>query len=307
MEVILNSRHILSKLKSDISRHGYAPNHQPYLFLYPDEEACELRYFDFARGGGIIAYRRRDNSWYMPGEPPLSAQSRIAACLEMLSYIFTEERAKKITCEDWSEELRSTLAHRLEPFSLRAARPSRVLLAPLVDLARFDAELRGKEYKGMRYARNRIRTTFHVEISTDPQTINTDAAKELLARWTSHRTGKDKVWARDYLQFIEHRFPGCEIVRAISLDGVLRGLSAGWKIPNSDTYYLYLDIHDYSDEHLGEFVSLDHFLEVKTRGHRWLDFGGSDKSLLAFKMKFHPARMYRTCDFSVVKKSALHQ
>ena len=111
----------------------------------------------------------------------------------------------------------------------------------------------------------------------------------------------ERGYKREYEKIIEGGFPGCDVARAVYIDGTLRGLTAGWGIPNSKRYYFFIDVHDYSDEYLGEFVALDHFLEAKKTGFELLDFGGSDEGLLAFKKKFHPVSTYITRNFSIMK------
>ena len=181
-------------------------------------------------------------------------------------------------------------------------RPYSIDYCPVINLEKFDADLSGGDFKGMRYAKNRFYKNHEIEIK-DATEVSRDLLLNLLSVWSKHRTAQDTVWAPDYVKFIENKFSGCDIKRALFIDGTLRGLSAGWRIPNSEGYYIYLDIHDYSDEYLGEFVSLDHILEAKKMGFKSLDFGGSDKPLLNFKIKFHPEYIYKTYNFSITDKA----
>lgn len=300
MELRTNKEEILSRLKKHIERHGYMPEHHPYLFLYYDvAKGYETVYFDFGEQGGMVGYRKR-HLWRMVGEPIASKKKRAMLFLDVLAHVFFREHAKKVTLEDWGEELRKDVEGRLGRLKLRATKPFYTLFWPVCDLGDFNENLEGKKLKGMRYARNRFLNNRVVRV-IDARDVDQTKAVELVHAWRKKRNGNDAVYPQEYVRMVENGFPGCDISRAIFVGEELRGLSAGWGIPNSKTYYLFLDIHDYSDPYLGEFVSLDHFLEARKRGYKLLDFGGSDKPLLNFKIKFHPIETYTTRNFSILR------
>ena len=88
----------------------------------------------------------------------------------------------------------------------------------------------------------------------------------------------------------------------MEVNGQIRSIYGGWKIPNSKSYYSFLGIHDYTIKDLGEVSYLDELAVAKKMGIELLDLGGIEKEHLGFKMKFHPSKMYRTDTFSIMSK-----
>ncbi len=297
MQVLSDKENIVICLNAHIKKFGYRPEHQAQLFLYEADPECKLNYFDFGDYGGIFA-ERKAAQWFISEEPIAPPAKGVQLFLEVLEHIFSARRGKKVFLEDWTLEFKNKCAEALRPLPYRILRPNTVQYCPMINLKKFDETLAGGEMKGLRYVRNRFLNNHRIDIK-DACEVPTDQMFNLLKVWAKARTARDEVWAPDYVKFIQNGFPECAIKRAIYINGILRGLSAGWRIPNSTGYYIYMDIHDYSDEYLGEFVTLDHILQVKETGFRYLDFGGSDKGLLNFKKKFHPEYIYKTYNFSI--------
>lgn len=300
MEILIDKEEILGRLTDHIRRYGHEPEHHPYLLFYYDvAKGYQITYFDFKEQGGIIAYRK-GGLWRMVSGPITAPHREEALFQEALRHIFKNCQAKKITLEDWTEESRVKILKNIGRRNLRATKPFYVLSWPVYDLRELDDALAGKKLKGMRYARNRFLNSHEVAIR-DLRAVDTEEAIKLVTSWGKKRSGRDTVYAGEYIRMIENGFPGCDIAHAIFIDAKLSAMSAGWGIPNSKGYYSFLDIHDYSDPYLGEFAGLTHFLEVKKRSYEFLDYGGSDAPLLNFKKKFHPARIYKTYNFSIVR------
>ena len=298
---ILNTQHeIQIALKAHIKKFGHRPEHHLYLYLYDIDPGYDFVYFDFGKDGGIFA-NNKGKRWYIIDEPLTPPDKRLPLFLKTAKCIFKDAGVKKISLEEWTNDSRQALARVLSPMPYRMVKPSYTLYCPVINLEDFDENLAGGKLKGLRYVKNRFLKNHEVEIKNAAE-ISPDFMLELLSVWEKNRTAKDKVWGPDYAKFIKNKFPGCDIARAIFIDGTLCGLVAGWRIANSENYYIYMDIHDYSDEYLGEFITLDHFTEAKKSGYKLLDFGGSDKPLLNFKQKFHPAYIYKTHNFSIMRK-----
>ena len=97
-------------------------------------------------------------------------------------------------------------------------------------------------------------------------------------------------------------FVWSDYAKAYFIDGKLRALTAGYRVPNSETFYPVININDYSIPTIGEFVAINDFSNIKKLGYKQFNFGGSDKRLLAFKKKFKPKKIYKTHFFSIIKK-----
>ena len=78
-------------------------------------------------------------------------------------------------------------------------------------------------------------------------------------------------------------------------------ITAGWRIPNTKNYYSAVGILDYSYPELGEVANMDDLDRLKRKGFDYVDFGGSDETLLSFKKKFRPEKIYKTYIFSIVR------
>jgi len=298
MQVLSDKKNIAIHLNAHIKKFGYRPEHHLYLYLYDVDPGYELTYFDFDEDGGIVLHRK-EKRWYIIDEPLALPEKKAVLFLEVLKYIFSKQPSlyPQISIEKWTKGFRDEVS-KILPSSYRMIRPNTVYYSPIINLEKFDETLAGGHMKGLRYVRNHFLKNYKIEIK-DAREAPTDEILRLLKIWTKMRTAHDKVWAPDYVKFIQDGFPECVIKRVVYTNGTLRGLSVGWKIPNSEGYYIYIDIHDYSDEYIGEFVSLDHILETKKMGFKYLDFGGSDKGLLNFKKKFHPEYVYKTYNFTI--------
>lgn len=301
MDIITDPKDILPRLQKQVERNGHSPEHHANLLLhYEVGENYSPVFFDFGAKGAILA-QRDGHFWWMLGEPIAREKAQTTVFHEALVYMFKGMGAKKLTLENWKGVLREEAAIPIKALGLRLKKPFRNYFWPVYDLKEYREDLLGKKFKGMRYARNRFLNNHEIEIK-DPRNVKQKDLEKLLGVWGGKRSSRDKTYFGEYAPMIANKFPGCDVRRAIFIDGVLRALSIGWHVPNSTSCYLFLLIHDYSDEYLGEFVGLDHFLAARGNGYEFLDFGGSDKNLLNFKKKFHPVRIYTTYNFSIVKK-----
>ncbi len=301
MKIVKSQERILERLTGHIKRYGHLPEHHPYLFLYYDvAKGYTPTYFDFGAEGGVITYQK-GYLWRTVSEPIAERPRKVTFFHKVLTHIFTKERAKKITFEDCTADFHALLVDDLASSQFRPTKPFYQLSWPVVDLAGFTEELVGRELKGMRYARNRF-LKYHVVDVRDARGVAHELLTRLIATWVERRKAHDTAYTGEYVKMAINGFPLSDLRRAIFIDGTFRAVSAGWRIPNSTSYYLFLDIHDYSDPYLGEFVSLDHLVEARRAGFSTLDFGGSDEGLLLYKMKFHPKEIYKTYNFSILRR-----
>jgi len=240
MKLVTDKEKILSLLREHIKKFGHRPEHHEWLFLYAAYPESELNYFDFGDDGGIFA-ERSGTRWFISEEPIAPSAQRIDLFLKVLKYIFTAPPAalagQKVSVEDWTEEFKNKCSEALRSLPYRILRPNTAQYCPVIDLEKFDATLSGRAMKRMRYARNRFLKNHKIEIQ-DAREVSADQMLNLLEVWGKMRTAHDAVWAPDYVKFIQNGFPECAIKRAVWIDGMLRGLSVGWRIPHSTGYYI---------------------------------------------------------------------
>lgn len=73
-------------------------------------------------------------------------------------------------------------------------------------------------------------------------------------------------------------------------------------IPNSNTFYGAIGLHNYSYVGLGDVLYLEDLSWLKSQGIREANMGGGESGLTAFKEKFHPKYSYKTHIFSIMRK-----
>ena len=250
---------------------------------------------------GRIIFYNKDGCWHTIAEPISSIKDKLNILKKSLKTIFQEKNAQRVVCEDYSKEFSKEVKNSIKDLGLRAVRPSDILYCPVYNLAELPQNLDGKKFKSIRYAKSRC-SRYKIKFK-DPLKIDKGVLLELVNTWIQKRKAQDEILANDYIKFIETGFPGCDIRRAFFVDNSLKGLTVGWHIPNSQAHYLFLNIHDYSDSYLGDFITIEHFLEARRRGYKMLDFGGSDKKSLMFKKKFNPSSIYKMYTFSIMRSS----
>lgn len=298
MKIITEQKKILPILGFHSNKFGHTAEHNPHFLMYTDiTKGHNIKYFDFGADGGIVFYNK-DGCWHAISEPITKSEDKISILKNSLEFIFKDPNTERVLCEDYSKEFRKEVVSSIKDLGLRAVRPLDIFYWPVYSLLEMPETLEGKKFKSMRYAKSRFYNNYRVAFK-DALQVDKSVLFTLLNTWIKHRKAKDEILANDYIKFIENGFPKCDIRRALFLNNLLKGFTVGWHVPNSDTHYLFLNIHDYSDAYLGDFITTEHFLEAKNKGYKFLDFGGSDKKSLSFKKKFSPSNIYKTCNFSI--------
>lgn len=298
MKIILDQKKVLSTLKIHTRQLGNTAEHNPYFLMYADvPKGHNIQYFDFSTKGGIVFYNK-GGCWHTISEPIAKTKDKLSILKASLKAIFREKNTKRVLCEDYSKEFRKEIVSGIKGLGLRALRPSDIFYCPIYNLEEVPINLEDPKFKDLRYAQSRFYKKYKAEFK-DALYVDKKDLLKLINAWIKQRKAKDEILANDYIKFIENGFPGCDIRLAFFINNVFRGLTAGWRIPNSDAHYLFLNIHDYSDPYLGDFITIQHFLKAKKEGYKFLDFGGSDKSSLKFKNKFNPSSIYKIYTFSI--------
>lgn len=309
MDIVSDPLKILSRIKLDIKKFGHFPEHNYYFLLnYSLAPGSRPFYFSFKEKGGILFHCKNGVCLTIP-EPIAPQKEKLKIFLKTLECLFGPHTAptpnfgvgvKKIKIEDCTVDFRKEILKNL-PASLRAIEYSASALWPVFDLKTFDEDLKGKKWKRFRYVRNLFLKTPQLKI-VDPGKVGKALLKKLVLQWKGQRKIKERVDLQQYLKTIDNNFLGCDLKKIILINEKPAAIAAGWKIPNNSSFYIFMDIHDYNFPYLGEFSILNHFLEVKKRKYQYIDFGGSDDGSLAYKKKFFPTSIYKTYDFSIVRK-----
>lgn len=299
MVIINDPRNIFQRLKYHINKFGNSPNHNPIFLLdYYIPIGYRPIYFDFKIKGGVLVYTNQKIAQIITG-PIAPAKFQRELFLATAPILFKRWHIKKLLIEDCSIELRKEILKYLPSLRLRARSPA-ILLWPVLDLVKWSEKCEGKKWKGIRYARNLFLKNPDIKIK-DAKLIKKDKLYALIKKWRTSKKG-ERVYYRQYDRAVKKGFLGCDLQKAILIKERPIALTAGWRIPNSKGYYHFISIHDYDYEYLGEFANFVALSELKQREFSFIDFGGSEKGLLAFKMKFHPTGIYKTYSFYVAPK-----
>jgi len=287
------------EIESCILRYGHLSQHNYYFYLNYSREKEKCIFFDFGIKKGIFAYQKQD-TWRILTDPIAPQDDKNKLIVDIVSWLFKNNKAKKIIMEDICEGLRKELVGTSKNKSWRVIRPSYSLVWPIFDLENWTGG--GKDWKRLRNLYHKFFKDNRIEIKR-PGEINSKDLEKMILGWKKQRRDTDHVHLLPYLRFVESGFEGCDIVRIFECDSKPISIVAGWPIPNSDrAYYSCMGIYNYDYRNIGEASYWDELLALKKAGYKKVDLGGSEGGLLAFKMKFHPVSSYKTYNFSILKR-----
>ncbi|MBI2651090.1 hypothetical protein HYX01_01340 [Candidatus Woesearchaeota archaeon] len=290
-------------IKSSIKKYGFFAEHNYMHYLYNESSANKNVFFGFNRGKGILAQvNAESNAWSLFPNGILAPESeRIDLLLESINYILKTQNAKKFAVE-LSEDIRKSLLSALnKENNFRACSTSCILYWPVYSMKMWDSRLEGRKWKKLRNIKNRFYRKNNVEVA-DSRKVSKDELLSILKSWINKRIGNDSVKKSYYTSLINNNFEGADIAKTLHVNGKPCTITAGWKIPNSNNYYSAVGILDYSYHGLGEIANIDDLDRLKKNDYEHVDFGGSGKTLLYFKKKFKPDKIYKTYIFSIVRK-----
>lgn len=290
------------RIEDSIKKYGHFAEHNYNHYLYSETKSDKNVFFDFGSGRGVLTkFHQRSNSWSLfPNGILASKDERSDLLLETADYVLKKKKGKKFAVEV-SEYLRKEILEKLHMNVLRDCSCNYVLYWPLYNMNLWDSELKGSKWKKLRNIKNRFLRKNAVKV-VDSVKVPKEKLKEIVAKWLAKRQKNDKVDRDYYYKLIENNFKGMDMAKTLYVNGKPCTITAGWKIPNTKNYYSSIGILDYSYQNLGEIANIDDLNRLKKEGYDYVDFGGSEKALLSFKMKFKPEKIYKTYIFSIVRR-----
>lgn len=299
MKIIKDVIRYSQEIQACIFACGHLAQHQYYLFLNYNREGEAHIFFDAGDNRGVMAYQKKDN-WRILTDPIAPPAEKKKILLEVIGWIFKNSRAKKIILEDITEDLKKEIGAAAKQNTWRALRPSYSLIWPIIDLTNWTGQ--GGDYKRIRNAWHKFFRDNKVEFK-DAKKINAKDLNQLILKWKAQRQDNDRVHLSPYLKFAANNFRDFDVVRLMVIRGKPISVAAGWTTPNSGgSYYSCVGIYDYDYKNIGEAAYWDEMIKLKELNYKKIDLGGSERGLLAFKMKFHPASSYITYTFSILLK-----
>jgi len=286
-------------IKSSIKKHGYAAEHNYFHYLNSEGKHDKSIFFNF-NGKGIMTHLYKDKWWYTFAEILSPKKDRLKLFFKFLDYALKNKKHEKIVIET-AKEFRKEIIKNIDKKKYRVCSTNYILYWPVFDMDKWSHKLKGKEWKKLRNIRNRFYRKHNIKV-VDPRKVANEKLKKVVDEWVKKRGANDDVDHEEYYNMIDNNFKGFDSARTIMVNNEPCAITAGWRIPNSKNYYSSIGIFNYSHTGIGEFANLDDLINLKKKGYKYVDFGGSDKILLSFKKKFKPYNMYKTYTFSIVRK-----
>jgi hypothetical protein len=283
-----------------IKKFGHTSEHNWDYYLNWGSDYEEYAYASFEDGTGILAFKTKTCAEIF-SEPLAHDPDKSARLEEFFDAILADSRMHKIKIE-LHANTRKQLLQTLPP-RFRAGHVNYSLTAPVYDLKLFDPALPGGCYKDLRNARNSFYKNHQVEV-IDARGVDKKELHAVIDEWQKNRPPRDRAYPGTFRSFVDSGFAGTTSARAFRIDGRISGINGGWAIPNTDSYYAAIGIHDYSERDMGDIMYLEDLEFLKKAGYASVDFGGSWKSSINYKLKFGKPPMYslyKSYIFSIAK------
>ncbi|MEK6837589.1 MAG: hypothetical protein AABX69_02970, partial [Nanoarchaeota archaeon] len=295
--------------KRCIEKFGYTPEHNSaYFFNFrePSERNIFLKSDD---GYGVFAvYNVKTALVFMVSEALAPREKQVEVLREAIDTCFSKLAVKKFYVQQ-DEALKVDTLNSFRGSGYRALRPLFVFYWPVFDMEKWHGDdMTGDDWKKLRNIRNRFYREHSVEV-VDSRTVDKAALHRIVDEWTRYRKlvwsvrqKSDRIYFQQYLNLIDSGFEDTTLAKTLIVDEVPSTITAGWEIPGSQgNYYSAIGICNYRYKNIGEIANLDDLYRLKSIGYRFVDFGGSQKSVLRFKLKFGPSFVYITHTYAFMR------
>lgn len=286
-------------IRNCIASFGFAPEHTYESFVDSAEEGWSSFFFMNDAGHGLMAYRiEKDNEWMVLADSVAPAPGRAQMLSSFLAYALLEAMAEAVYVQCLSET-RKELVQLAHP-DIRLRRTSEKFIWPVLDLKTYDPTLSEPRMKPLRNVRNRFSREHTLELVA-PASQPVEPLHAVVDLWKKNRPAKHRAYAAEYHTLIDEKFRGTEGALVFLVDGKAEAITASWPIPNSRGLYHSVALHTYAHWGLGEILMLKSLEYMKQSAYDFVNLGGSDENLLAFKQKFGNTTTYTTEYFSVIR------
>ncbi|MFH1173566.1 MAG: GNAT family N-acetyltransferase [archaeon] len=283
-----------------IGRWGFAAEHNYHYFTYTNEEKDSKNFFWHNGDDKGIMGRVRKGRYEVLFPPLAPPAEHLSLWLQFLTFIFDNGA---IAAEiELSPDMKQELIAKL-PSVFKASKPKWYFSYPVFDMTTWDGDtLEGGKWKDVRYYWNKFNREHKLEF-VDAKTFSKEDLYKIVEHWKQEKKKRhqERIWHGYFYNVINANFAGYDLARVTLVDGKPEALIAGFNIPNSKGYYSSIGIFNGSIDRLSMVCNLDELRLLKKLGYTSVDFGGSDKKLMEFKMKFKPAKIYKTHVFLIKK------
>lgn len=289
-----------ARIEDAIKKYGYSPEHNFWWYQSQAEENSKSVFAESKDGCGLLTIEEKDKKRCTVFSSPLASPARrVPVIIEYLNEIFQSDKTEKVTLELEGELYKNFIG--ALPTGIKARAINYTLTWPLYNLEAFECSLSGNNWSSLRKTKNKFYKNHSVTVLDAKEYKNKEALNLIVNEWRKKRGGNDRAHLHPYYNFIDSNFKGATEARIFIVDNKACGINAGWIIPNSNTFYGALGIHDYSISGLGDVLYLEDLDWLKNHGYKEANMGGGESALTDFKNKFRPKSFYKTHIFSVVK------
>jgi len=289
------------EIRNYIKKYGSCREHNYWFFYNQQTNYAKIHLFK-SKDAGIISIRYKSGIWEVIGDTLGKNEKRKDLFKEFLDYVLLTKKDKKVFVFIPEEFFNDVNALLQRSHKYRMTGNPDVYYNPVFDMDKWDEKLEGKEFKKLRNIRNKFLKSHDVEIIPSKE-INEEKLNQIVHKWRKNRPRKEmNYYTQMYLNFIKNDFEGTDIARSLVVSGEPCTITTGWNIPNSKNYYSAIGLYNYRYDGLGEVANIDDLIRIKKEKYKHADFGDSTESLLQFKKKFNPERIYKTYWFHIVRK-----
>lgn len=302
MNIIYDVSSEIERIGQSIRRFGSKPEHNVHHYMNNEPKNGKNIVFDFGDDRKILAnHNEKMDVWSLfPSGVFAPEDESIGLLREFCSYCLEKKGCEKILME-----LEESIFHKFnsalkldDSGKLKISSINHTYHWPIIDLKKWDCDLRGKDWHRIRNIIKNARRKNNLSIKACSK-ISGDLLKNVVYEWKSSRKGTDKTDYLQYTNFIDNGFEGIDYAFSILANGEPCSISAGWKIPNTNSFYLSIILHNYRINGMGELMYIQSLNDLKNMRFDAINLGGSENSLLSFKEKFKPHQMHKTYEFTV--------
>ncbi len=297
-----NEKEIESAAKACIARYGSTAEHSYEYFVYYTGEGESRVFFQSPEGFGMMAYENtKQDTWELVGDPIAPPGARAQLITEFVKASFSTD-APTMSLEILDETYRGLCKMLPAEFSMSPI--IETLIWPCVNLRTYDTALRAPQFKSLRNVRSRF-SREHTVSELDAHVVASEQLHAIVDAWTRNRSAAHHPYTHDYHQLIDDLPSDKTDTHALIVDGTPEALFAGWPIPHTNGYYLFLSLHTYAHWGLGEMLMMRSIGWMQHAGFAYADLGGSDAPLYSFKKQFGAVPAYETHRVEIIRREAL--
>ena len=301
MDIIDNFDSNKKEIMNYIEKYGFSREHN-YWFFYNQQSNYAKIFFFRHKDAGLFLIKYKSRIWEIIGDVMGKEERRLELFKNILDYILLTKKDKKVFVFVPEKSYRDINIFLQKSNKYRITKEPLIYFTPVFNMKKWDDNLVGSKWKKLRNVKNKFLKSYSVEFVPSKE-IDKEKLNQVVLKWKKGRSKIEKnYYVQMYLNFIKNNFEGTDIARSVVVDGKPCTITCGWKIPNSKNYYSAIGLYNYKYKGLGELANIDDLIWIKKKNFLLADFGDSTESLLHFKKKFNPERIYRTYWFHIVKK-----